>query len=567
MDYESSRPESAACSESSETPRPSSASTPRSAASVVSKRKYYAIRRFLKGLLVIPKALCSISFIVLVLAICASLGPALVVWSEAVSTGLGDLQDRVLYESLKQRAFSVKTHLELNLESCESQLLGYSNWLNSIVNTHADEDLGVLFWINRTSDMVMMGTPFGGCAGSVAFMLQDGGYVAILGSDFGFIFAVQYGYGSSASIILYPYNIDTFSPYWNFPIPMDITALDYMAGLDSSVIAYLLETGEPYWSPLGESSQNQHVMTTNLLIAIPDSTGTLIGIFSNLLSPGDMKSLYSDSSPTGILCSFIQDTDGCLISSSCENATSFSGTTILRTCVWNSTVSVVVASQEFLAQALQANISSSVVLFQKNGLAFGYVLASTTYGFNAIVTVVADLNYFSSTYDNAKSNTLKYVIVAIVISAVLAAVLCVFTLLGQLQVIRRIRYISDISMGKNTVYSQNRFNSTHSQVSPEGFDDLSEPNTPKFSWHKFNIFGHLSEIALILKKLEWLEGKVQIVCAFIPVVAKLVCREDISDAKVLESKLSRRLGCYLFIDIEGRFFRLLLSYARFYSSL
>ena len=175
-----------------------------------------------------------------------------------------------------------------------------------------------------------------------------------------------------------------------------------------------------------------------------------------------------------------------------------------------------------------------------------------------------DSEYFSQTYNTAKSDTLHYVIISIVVAALLAGLLSLFTFLGQLQVIRRINEISHLSMGTSSTKTFLHLNA--SQVFPE----IMEANTslPKrFNLHMFNVFGQLSEISLILKKLEWLEGKVQIVCAFIPVIAKLVCRKDISDSKILDSKLSRRLGCYLFVDIEGivHFSLLPVMLVRFYS--
>lgn len=141
--------------------------------------------------------------------------------------------------------------------------------------------------------------------------------------------------------------------------------------------------------------------------------------------------------------------------------------------------------------------------------------------------------------------------ISIVIAAFLASVISLFTLLGQLQVIRRINQISDISMG--TQQQQPLLHLSSSQILPENCDKKIKP-TYRINLSKFNIFGYLSEISLILKKLEWLEGKVKIVCAFIPVIAKVVSRQDISDSVVLESKLSRRMGCYLFVDIEGKYY-------------
>ena len=76
------------------------------------------------------------------------------------------------------------------------------------------------------------------------------------------------------------------------------------------------------------------------------------------------------------------------------------------------------------------------------------------------------------------------------------------------------------------------------KFTPEENEDLEHCEEQKISWlsllvRRINVAGFLTEIALILQKLTWLEGKVRIVHAFIPIVAKLVCQKGISEAKIL----------------------------------
>ncbi|KAH3705829.1 hypothetical protein Pelo_19623 [Pelomyxa schiedti] len=142
-----------------------------------------------------------------------------------------------------------------------------------------------------------------------------------------------------------------------------------------------------------------------------------------------------------------------------------------------------------------------------------------------------------------------YIIISLAIAVVLAGALSIFTLGGQLQVINRIQQISQESTGES-----GRPQAHTSKVSPcdeEADQPVISKSKPASCMNRLNGFTSLSEIQVILDKLEWLEGKVQIVVAFVPVISKLVCRQKMSDSAILESSLSRRLGCYLFCDIEN----------------
>lgn len=149
-------------------------------------------------------------------------------------------------------------------------------------------------------------------------------------------------------------------------------------------------------------------------------------------------------------------------------------------------------------------------------------------------------------------------IIGIVISAFVAGVVAIITFFGQLQLYRRIKEIIDHSLGHADSAQAQLL--TSPKVIPDETDeeDGVEHEVKPTMYAKvlkrirtMHAFGKFSEIAIILNQLDWLEGKVKIVTAFVPVVAKLVCRQGVSDAKVLDSKLSRRMGCYMFVDIAG----------------
>ena len=377
-----------------------SASTPRSSSSMISNSvntNRSTLHKILRGVLVVPKGMCSISFIVLVLATCCALGPSLIVWTQAVSSGMAELQDRVLFESLKQRALSVKNQLEFKLSSCESQVVGYASWLNAFAKQNSGSEITMDFLINRTLEMAFLTIAHEGCAGSVVIFLEDGGYGVIISSDYGPIFGVQRGFPPNASLVIYSYDIPSYMPHWEYPIHVGFSALEKHAGVSSDLIERLTEDPlDLQWTQLN-SHTNAHVMTADLLAGISDPSGnSLLGVLGNTLCPADLAALFADSAPQGIICSFIQDSNGCLIASTCEKATVWDSTlkVVSRVCTWNSTVDQVQKSQPFLSQALeslQSDSNSSVVMYQTEDDSFGYALVETPHGFTAVVTIVAGM--------------------------------------------------------------------------------------------------------------------------------------------------------------------------------
>ena len=387
------------------TSRPSTSSsnfgtTPRSfPASDTSKHQTTANKLF-NAVLLIPKALFSISFIVLVLAICAAVVPSILVWTQAVSDGMGQLQDRVLLESVKQTALTIKTRLQLKLSMCEYQVKGYTSLLNSIVQEQSeDADLGLDFWLNNTKDMGTLLITYGGCAGTLVMLLQDGGFGIILQTMWGHMFGVQRGYPpANTSVTLYFYDVTLFEVAWQMPIPVSLVAFEYMAGFDDSLLQSLLDNPNiPVWSPFAVKGGASKSLTADILGGIVDYNGdALLGMFSSSLSPENIQDLFADNSTEGILCTFVQDIEGCFISSSCELAQGYNDSRVLRACSWNSSLAYVRESYQFLDQALASNLTTQVAMFKQDMYAFGFTEVKTDYGFTAIVTVVAGLFCYSS---------------------------------------------------------------------------------------------------------------------------------------------------------------------------
>ena len=376
----------------STTPRPWSAS---SSTSNSKTPPSFFTSHVLPVLLFFPKVVFSISFIVLVLAIGAALLPSLLVWNEAVSSGMNDLQQQVLLESITQRAGSVKSQLELKLTSCETAMVGYVAWLNALVTNYAAEETGLDFFVDNVMDCAILLQKNGGCASSVELFAPDGAFLIIQSvPGYGAIFGEQRGYPPSSNVTqtVWLYSLTNFLPIWAFSMSFASDPYEYFNGFSSEWLEELLTPKTLKWTPLSVK-ENAWVMTTDLVAGVvANGESSFRAIIGNSMAPGDISELFEDSNSDGIICSFIQDFSGCLISSSCEEPLYGNNTKVTRICTWNSSFAEVVASQEYLAQAISdSTLNSSIVLFQTDTLAFGYTLIQTPYGFEAVVTVVAGL--------------------------------------------------------------------------------------------------------------------------------------------------------------------------------
>lgn len=518
-------------------------------------------------LTLVPKAFCSISFIVLLLATCAAVIPAIIIWTASVSGGLSELQNSFLQESMERRAGDVKLNLELNLGRCETQLEGYAEYMTSLVSGRTEDEADLAFIMNRTMSCAALLTSHHGCGRALVVTVNDGAFGIIEDTEYGAIIGIQQGFPPSTTTTkVYLYNMAQFIPYWTFSFVVNTALVPQQAGLSDTVWEEL-EDGNLEWTPFeSKSAYSKVTMTSDLLAPIKDSTGSFIrGVVALMITDSGFRGLFANQTVgAGMVCIFVQDMSQCLLASTCEEAVLYPGTdNQTRKCTNNSTRQEVQQSrivfQEHLVNNLELLENGTTIVYKSGSNAFAFALIKTTFGFTAISTVVADLNYFTSTYDQAKEGTTEWVIIGIVIAGLLASLVALITLLGQLQLYRRIKDIIDHSLGRDNPEQL----SASPKVLPVAEDKTDvenseiEPVKPPLvirilqaikSWP---VFGKFSEIAVILHQLDWLEGKVKIVCAFVPVVAKLVCRHGVSDEKVLDSKLARRMGCYMFCDIAG----------------
>ncbi|KAH3759187.1 hypothetical protein Pelo_9006 [Pelomyxa schiedti] len=506
---------------------------------------------------IILQVLLSISFIALMIAVLAALVPSFTLWATSLR-GLDKLQTESLHDAMTMRCTNIRTTVEANINNCERELRSVAGWAGSRVD-YGMERLG--FGVNNRRspplDMVINETMFGSLSlriygqwGTVFAVFVDEGMYLIIGeSQFGPALLVQRGYGANYSSVAYLYFPGQYTPNWAFKIVTPIEPFRRHANLTNETLQSL-QKSSLYWGPL-EIPQNTKLVTTQIFagLVLP-STGELVGVIISGIMPDAFLNLFNDSITEGMLCAFIQDHDGCLVSSSCESSSTEVGSNVERVCTVNSTSWEIRDSSSMLSE-IQLE-QSHVLIFHRSNYTVAFLQIQSNEGFKAVATVIADTEFFQRTYNSVKADSQMYIIISLAIAVVLAGALSIFTLGGQLQVINRIKQISSVSTGES-----NRPQAHTSKVSPcdeeaeQPVISKSKPAKMTSCMNRLNGFTSLSEIQVILDKLEWLEGKVQIVVAFVPVISKLVCRQNMSDSAILESSLSRRLGCYLFCDIEN----------------
>ncbi|KAH3743608.1 hypothetical protein Pelo_14991 [Pelomyxa schiedti] len=532
----------------------------------------------------------SISFIVLLLAMCAVVVPVMVVWRGSVSQGLITLQQSYLVESMSRRADLVRMQATSSLESCERQLHSHADYANAAMRRAAAENSSFKFDLDFAFNVAFehvtqIFTVHGGCAATICIFTLDGAFFLFEDSWFGPIVGFQKGFPPQSNISksIYLYNVENFIPYWSVSIPVGSLIEPYpmFGGLSTDVLSKITNTNKSVWTPFA-LYKNSPIMASNLITGIVNhsasdevKTGTtypesLLAGFSVLLTERVFEGLFKNLETNGMLCLFVQDESHCLLASSCENSSIVITTSeVYRVCTFNSSVGTVRRSGFVLQELLAASrLGTSPVVITEGSVSYGFANITTDKGFQAVAVVIADLNYFEQAYESAKTDVTKWIIICTAVAGLVAGSVSLLTLLGQLQVMSRIRGIVHNSLlsaadgpsvihgplvRHNKIYpdSYNQSEDPQNTADEGEIDDGWKPEAVKTGTWGSSFFGSLSEISIILDKLDWLEGKVKIVCAFVPVVAKLVCHRGVSDITVLESKLSRRLGSYLFCDIEG----------------
>eukprot|EP01105_Mastigella_eilhardi_P005977 TRINITY_DN17621_c0_g1_i1.p1 TRINITY_DN17621_c0_g1~~TRINITY_DN17621_c0_g1_i1.p1 ORF type:complete len:800 (-),score=173.85 TRINITY_DN17621_c0_g1_i1:41-2416(-) len=504
----------------------------------------------------------SVSFLVLVLSTVASLLPSLLIWAEAVKGGMHTLQEQYLDESIARRTIATTTSMLDKLQSCESVLLGFSAFLNTLSAINGS-DLSLLQTKAGLSAYGLTKT----CGESVVTYGRDG--LTMLVKN---VVMIQNGYPTSSvprvPIMLYPLNVKTYTIMYQRGIFAGY-GVGYLSELSATDLATVTNTSNVVWGdPVARSDSVRNLAyTTEEVTAgwIDPDTQTLRGVIQLSLSSRSFDD-YVGSDEDGVFCTYIQDVNGCLMTSSCENSTFFGadGHPYQR-CAYDSVVPEVRTAYSIWNETGDYKFGQLVTV-KRDGLVFSFQYIDSAHGFEAVVVLISDEGYFDKEYNNASRVTTALVIVGVVIAFALSLIVtCIFCLV-QLSVIRRIQSIMDAHIGKerkkhrslvtNKVSPGNTADAELGETDSDTDEtvELEVGHTRPSVWEKLNVFSYFSEAAFILSKLAWLDGKVRIVSAFLPVVAKIVCARshaDASDDVVLQSSLARRHGSYFFVDIQG----------------
>ncbi|KAH3742659.1 hypothetical protein Pelo_15948 [Pelomyxa schiedti] len=534
-------------------------------------------RRRKRGRPIVLRVLLSISFIVLVIALLAAVVPTNIIWVMS-SRGIQKLQDESLESTISARCLSIEATMVTHIENFEQEMGSSMAFVNRMIAKRmlaeagdpapASVPLGVAY--NETVRLTTMLEVYGGIMDSFGVFVDEGMYIVAPRSVVGAVQMFQYGFDSNCSTVLYPYLIDDYEPNWDVPLNVPIIPLGRHSELSDEQWDTLASTSSLMWTSVG--ARKTEIISAELCapLFLPGSANKLAGFVSGAIAASHFISLLPQDNEDGIICTFVQNFNGMILSSTCEVASYMNETEVISVNTLNSTIWEVRDSASHLATALAGNISE-VFIFHGRNYTVAFLQIKSSGGFTAVTTVIAgtfshslktdshtipplppDTDYFQQTYSEIQNMTEHYITLSILLALVLAGTLSVCTLGGQLQIIHRIKKISDISVGANDSH-RHKFGGSkvHPGELPEEEPKMSLSERVGGWLKKINAFTRLTEVQLILQKLEWLEGKVRIVVAFVPVVSKLVCKQQFSDLAILESSLARRMGCYLFCDIEN----------------
>ncbi|KAH3714538.1 hypothetical protein Pelo_18952 [Pelomyxa schiedti] len=346
---------------------------------------------------IILQVLLSISFIALMIAVLAALVPSFTLWVTSLR-GLEKLQTESLNDAMTMRCTNIRTTVEANINNCERELRSVAGWAGRKVDS-ALAQLGVPTY-GRSSpplDLVLNETMFGSMtlqiygqwATAFAVFVEEGMYLITSRSDWGPVLLIQTDWGENYSTVAYFYFPDDYAPNWAFEIHSSLVAFNYHAGLTDEILASL--PSSLYWSPL-EIPQNTQAVTQQIFAGlILPSTQKMVGVIAAAIMPDAFLNLFNDSITEGMLCAFIQDQDGCLVSSSCESASREVNSNIERVCTVNSTLWEIRDSSSMISD-IPPEHSDAVIIVEKSNYTVAFLQIQSNEGFKAVVTVIAGIH-------------------------------------------------------------------------------------------------------------------------------------------------------------------------------
>ncbi|KAH3760755.1 cell wall anchor protein [Pelomyxa schiedti] len=394
------------------------------------------------------RVLLSISFIALLVSAYAAISPALTIWVIS-ARGLTHLQKEAMNDAIEMTCINTESPMKANIENVETQMRSIVAYINAMIAERHDivtDYVPIDVALDEVAPLYTLLNSYGGFFQVVGISAPDGSMIVSVEDTFGWPFQlIQFGFDENATAWFVPYVVEWYDVYWPgaFPVPPGML-LPHATLSDEQWNS--LTPGCLLWSPIEiPDTVPDLTASLNAPILLPGSSN-ITALFSAGISAVNFLSIFGQEDQPGILCTFIQNQNSWIISSSCENISYADLTPQLTS---NSSLWEIRDSTRFLSEALAKN-STGVVTFDQHNYSVAYLTIQTESGFTAITTVIADSSYFQKTYREVKSNLQKFIIVSLCIAVSLAGILSVFTLGGQLQVINRIKRISEVSLGEGT---------------------------------------------------------------------------------------------------------------------
>lgn len=287
--------------------------------------------------------------------------------------------------------------MELSLAKCESQLVGFGDFVNALVREQPQSaHTNLEFLYNHTDLIRSVGELLvlhEGCNSGVSVMVEDGGVVTVtptLSTTAPFFF-IQKGYPPNASVSLYKYDAVNFTPNMSHPVKLPIPPVKRFLGVSNTTLKKLA-AGEAVWTAFQPKTTGTGgtIVTADLMLGIldPDQSGVLRGWISGSLGHADFEKFFADGLTEGIVCIFIQDYSEVILSSSCENIT-LANNSAARITTHNSSIQMVRDSTNFFDSAVAQAENATVPIFQTKDSIFSYSFIETEQKFKAVATVIA----------------------------------------------------------------------------------------------------------------------------------------------------------------------------------
>ncbi|KAH3760189.1 hypothetical protein Pelo_7974 [Pelomyxa schiedti] len=524
---------------------------------VVSSHKYRKHSAPVRGLLLVlgvaAKVVCSLSAAVLVIACIEAVVPAVLMWQGSVAGGMVSLRNRYVNQTVESLTWGLKDRASLSVDKCERAMRGASINVDFLPRIANKTDVEV--FLERGLGVFSVTTS---CGYTMIMYAQDGIVVLLSKKSTGGLFSaaiVQRGYDlSNLTVLMYSFDDVTLEIDWSSgtPLSAETSSSPYLYRFSTDEISAVSSGKDPVWGPILLRNAHGSISLSAELKAgwhDPSDSSVLRGALQVSVTADELGDLFTHTVGPGVICAFLMQYSFGIISSSCENAIITNGT-VSQLNVSNSSLEGVRYVQDawqelnITEDELVLSTSNRSVITTKNEkYLVSFAAIHSADGFSCIAVLVLDLPYFDQTYKDATAGVTQSLVIGLVLAIVLGGLVAVLTFLGQWEVMSKIQGIISTHIGGEHVSP----GPGHSKIHPSDEEQVSA----RPIHGRFNFMSHLTEIGLILHKLDWLEGKVKIVSAFLPVVAKAVCGKGLQDEKVLQSTLSRRLGCYMFCDIEN----------------